>query len=174
MTPSSHSSCGTSIPSRGRSPDPSNLSSFQNHSNFSDDHESCNQTDEYTQRSEPISTPISVEAFDKGHESDASKATRKKAPSALVTRNEGRFVGGRKSPYGKKEVTGVCCTGELQLEELWPQNETRTDKDKGTPLSPVSDGSADRIVVTTSGNDIRAGEIGCLVIKTNVAGELSQ
>lgn len=90
-----------------------------------------------------------------------------------MTRNEGHFVGGRKSPNGKKGVTDVC-TGELRLEELWPQNETGTDKDKGIPLTPVSDGGADRVVITTSGNDIRAGEIGCLVIKANVAGELSQ
>ena len=116
---------------------------------------------------------MSVEAFDKGHEQDASKATVKKAPSAQVTRHEGQSVGGRKSPKVKKNVTGVH-TGELQQEELWPQKETGTSKDKGVPLTPDSKGGADRVAMTTSGNDIRTGEIGCLVIQTNVAGELCE
>ena len=162
----------TPTPPRGRSPDPSSIPISQSHSSFSEDNEVCNQSHGYKQQSsELLSIPISVEAYDK--EDKESKTTRKSSPSSQVTRNDGRSVGGRKSPSPKK---GVACflKCELQLKEHWPPDET-WDTDKDIAPIPASHRAAGHVVMTNSGNDSKDEEIGRLIKNQgNVAGEFSE
>lgn len=156
--------------SSGVSPDPSNFSSFQSHSNFGEDHEVYSQSGEYTPSSQMQSIPISVEAVDHAGPSKAmaknSHLTPKKATKAKSLKE-------RENLSTKGDVTSHRDC-ESQLTESSARKESSNDKEKKMTQKPADEDLSDSVAMSSNGNAtrIRAEKIKTAVPQTNKYGKV--
>lgn len=167
VTPSSWSTrmSHDSSSSSGVSPDPSNFSSFQSHSNFGDDHEVYCQSGEYTPSSQMQSIPISVEAVD---HAGPTKAMAKNSHLTPKKATKAKSVKERENLSAKGDVTGHRDC-ESQLTERSSRKESRNDKEKKMTQKPADEDLSDSVAMTSNGNAtrIRAEKIKTAVPQTN-------
>lgn len=137
--------------SSGVSPDPSNFSSFQSHSNFGEDHEVYSQSGEYTPSSQMQSIPISVEAVD---HAGPSKAMAKNSHLTPKKATKAKSVKERENLSTKGDVTSHRDC-ELQLTESSARKESRNDKEKKMTQKPADEDLSDSVAMTSNGNATR-------------------
>ncbi|KAK2549693.1 hypothetical protein P5673_029818 [Acropora cervicornis] len=167
VTPSSWSTrmSHDSSSSSGVSPDPSNFSSFQSHSNFGEDHEVYSQSGEYTPSSQMQSIPISVEAVD---HAGPSKAMAKNSHLTPKKATKAKSVKERENLSTKGDVTSHRDC-ESQLTESSARKESRNDKEKKMTQKPADEDLSDSVAMSSNGNAtrIRAEKIKTAVPQTN-------
>ncbi|XP_074620692.1 uncharacterized protein LOC141879335 isoform X2 [Acropora palmata] len=167
VTPSSWSTrmSHDSSSSSGVSPDPSNVSSFQSHSNFGEDHEVYSQSGEYTPSSQMQSIPISVEAVD---HAGPSKAMAKNSHLTPKKATKAKSVKERENLSTKGDVTSHRDC-EPQLTESSARKESRNDKEKKMTQKPADEDLSDSVAMSSNGNAtrIRAEKIKTAVPQTN-------
>ena len=156
-------------PSRGRSPDPSSLPSFQ--IQLSEEQGIFNQSNECSQ------IPISIEASDKKHDVIKAQSSITSSPAAKKKKKiDGKPAGKRNSLSPKKEPLCVC------QHELYPKNHWSIDpnhckealgreKDEPGPV-PSSNKATESGVTASIGIDVKmADELEDIKMKANVTGE---